>query len=148
MWLGEIDEVVAVIGHPVAEMEGETLTRAMLRFDSGPVALFDALQLEHGGVMGPGDEFRVTGTRAEIVIERGNGSRLLLFNQAHPQGEVLMTKDEGRRAAFGYELLDFERAVLDGKPLEAGPEYALGELRTALAIYRSAESRQWEKVWA
>jgi predicted dehydrogenase len=57
------------------------------------------------------------------------------------------SKDEGRDASFGYELDDFARAVLEGKNLEAGPEYSLGELRTALAIYRSAESRQWEKVW-
>ena len=60
-----------------------------------------------------------------------------------------MSKRAGRGAAsFGYELHDFSRAVLEGKPLEAGPEYSLGELRTALAIYRSAESKQWEKVWA
>ena len=148
MWLGEVDEVVAVVGHPVVEMEGESMARAILRFTSGTVALFDALTLSHGATMGPGDEFRVTGTRGEIVIERGVGGRVMLFNQTHPHGETLMTKDAGRRAAFGYELLDFERAVLDGKPLEATPAHSLGELRIALALYRSAESRQWEKVWA
>jgi predicted dehydrogenase len=49
--------------------------------------------------------------------------------------------------AYGLELADFARAVLDGTELAAGPEESLGELRTALAMYRSAESRQWEKVW-
>ena len=53
----------------------------------------------------------------------------------------------GREAAFGYELADFTHAVLEGKPLAATPEYSLGELRTALAICRSATTRQWEKVW-
>lgn len=146
MWLGEIEEVVAVVGHPLVEMEGESLTRALLRFRSGTVALFDALYA--GAVMGPGEEFRITGTEGELLIERGRDGRLLLFTQAQPTGEVILTKGEGRDAAFGYELADFANAVLTGAPLAAGPEYSLGELRTALAIYRSAESRQWEKVWA
>ncbi len=145
MWLGEIDEVVAVVGHPLAEMEGESLTRALLRFRSGTVAVFDALYA--GAVMGPGEEFRITGTEGELLIEKGNQGRLLLFNRAHPSGEVILTKGNGRDASFGYELADFTSAVLTGTSLAAGPEYSLGELRTALAIYRSAASRQWEKVW-
>jgi predicted dehydrogenase len=145
MWLGEIDEVVAVTGHPLAEMEGESLARALLRFRSGTVAVFDALRA--GAFMGPGEEFRVTGTLGEIVIEKGRGGRLLLFTKEYPDGHVIMNKDEGREAGFGYELDDFTKAVLDAKPLDASPEYSFGELRTALAIYRSAESRQWEKVW-
>jgi predicted dehydrogenase len=145
MWLGEIDEVVAVVGHPLAEMEGESLARALLRFRSGAVAVFDALHA--GAVMGPGEEFRITGTEGELLIEKGLQGRLLLFDQANPSGEVILTKGDGRDASFGYELADFTNAVLTGTPLAAGPEYSLGELRTALAIYRSAESRQWEKVW-
>lgn len=146
MWLGEIEEAVAITGRPLAAMDGESLARSLLRFQSGVVAGFDALHA--GAVMGPGEEFRVTGTEGELLVEKGRGGRLLLFDRAHPSGEVLMHKDEGRAAAFGYELNDFAGAVLDGTPLEAGPEYSLGELRTAFAIYRSAQSRQWEKVWA
>jgi predicted dehydrogenase len=145
MWLGEIDEAVAGVGRFIPEMEGESMARALLRFQSGVVASFDSLY--GGSIMGTGDEFRVTGSAGEIVVEKGLDGRVLLFNQDHPQGETIMTKHAGRMAAFGYELHDFECAVLDGKPLAAGPEYSLGELRTALAIYRSAESRQWEKVW-
>ena len=73
--------------------------------------------------------------------------RLLLYNQAHPEGQLILTKGDGRNASFGYELADFASAALDGTPLAATPAYSLGELRTALAIYRSAASRQWEKVW-
>jgi UDP-N-acetyl-2-amino-2-deoxyglucuronate dehydrogenase len=146
MWLGEIDEVVAVTGRPLAEMDGESLSRSILRFRSGTVAILDALTA--GAAMGPGEEFRVTGTEGEILIEKGWGGRVLLFDREHREGKVILdNKDEGRAAAFGYELNDFVGAVLDGTPLEAGPEYSLGELRTAFAIYRSAESRQWEKVW-
>jgi predicted dehydrogenase len=101
-----------------------------------------------GAQIGGGDEFRITGTLGEVLIEKGACGRVLLFDAAHPDGQTLIAKkDDGRVAAFGYELADFERAVLDGAPLAAGPEYSLGELRTALAIYRSAESRQWERVW-
>jgi predicted dehydrogenase len=145
MWLGEVAEVSAVTGHPLAAMEGESFTRALLRFDSGVVALFDTLY--GGAVLGPGEEFRVTGTQGEIVIERGQHGRLLLFTKAHPDGETLLTNMwEGRAAGFGYELADFARSVLTGTALAASPEYSLGELRTALAIYRSAASKQWEPV--
>ncbi|MDA0708694.1 MAG: Gfo/Idh/MocA family oxidoreductase [bacterium] len=147
MWLGEIDEVVAVTARPQAEMDGESLARAILRFRSGVVAVFDALHA--GAVMGPGEEFRVTGTEGEILIEKGAAGRVLLFDGENPDGKVVSAqKNEGRSAAFGYELNDFVETVLDGTPLEASAEYSLGELRTAFAIYRSAESRQWEKVWA
>lgn len=146
MWLGEIDEVVAVTGRPLAEMEGESLCHALLRFRSGVVAKFDALHA--GAAMGPGEEFRVTGTDGELLVEKGWGGRLLLFDRENREGKVILdNKDEGRAAAFGYELNDFAGAVLDGTALEAGPEYSLGELRTAFAIYRSAVSRRWEKVW-
>lgn len=146
MWLGEIDEVVALTGRVIQEMEDESLVRALLRFQSGAVAVFDAL---HGGAYaGGGEEFRVTGTLGEVIIEKGPNGRVMLFNKDYPQGEALLTKEEGRGAAFGHELNDFAGAVLDGTPLAAPPEYSLGELRTALAIYRSAASRQWERVWA
>ena len=49
--------------------------------------------------------------------------------------------------SYAGELRDFEGAVLDGTPLAAGPEEALGELRSALAMVRSAGSGRWEKVW-
>jgi len=146
MWLGEVGEVVGVTGHPLGAMEGESLAHVLMRFQSGIVATFDALHA--GEFMGPGQEFRITGTLGELIVEKGYQGRLLLFNTANPNGQVILpSKREGRDAAFGYELDDFTHAVLDGRPLQAGPEYSLGELRTALAIYRSAESGQWEKVW-
>lgn len=145
MWLGEIDAVVAVLGYPVAEMEGESLVRALLRFESGVVAVFDALSV--GFEVGPREEFRVTGSAGEIVIEKGREGRVLFFDRDTPKGRQIMAPGKGRQAGFGLELDDFAHAVLEGRPPAAGPEYSLGELRTALAMYRSAESRQWEKVW-
>ena len=53
----------------------------------------------------------------------------------------------GYLQSYAGEMADFEAAVLDGKRLAAGPEAALGELRAALAMARSAETRSWEKVW-
>jgi predicted dehydrogenase len=51
-------------------------------------------------------------------------------------------------ASYAGELLDFARAIREGKPLAAGPEVAIGELRIAQAMERSAHSKRWEKVWA
>ena len=49
--------------------------------------------------------------------------------------------------SYGAQIQAFEAAVLDGTAYPVPPDYALGELRAARALYRSAESRQWEPVW-
>ena len=38
---GKIDEVIGVIGHPFRPMEGESFARALCRFDSGIVSMFE-----------------------------------------------------------------------------------------------------------
>ena len=144
MWMGEVDEVVAVVDRPLERMEGESLARAMLRFESGRVAMFDAMMLET--VLAPDSWWRITGTRGEILIDGGFDGGLRLFDSDHREGMPVM-EPMGYPKSFGPELDDFSKAVLDGKQPEAGPEMALGELRTALAIYRSAANNRWEKVW-
>ena len=144
MWMGEIDEVVGIIGHPLKEMEGESLARALVRFQSGKAAIFDAMMIDT--VFAPDPWWRITGTKGELTIDTGFEGALRLFDADHREGKLLM-EPKGYAQSFGPELADFAAAVLDGKALEAGPEKSLGELRTALAIYRSAESNNWEKVW-
>ncbi len=145
IWLGEIDEVIGTTAHPISDMEGESLVQAIFRFESGVTATFMALNTE--ARTGPGDAFRITGTEGELVIQHGREGNLLLFNHDHPTGEAIMGTAAGTAGSYGYELKDFASAVLSGTALQAKPEYSLGELRTALALYRSVESRTWEKVW-
>jgi len=141
MWLGEMTETVAALAHPFPAMEGESLCRALCRFESGVVAVFDAMLAP--GPLGPEPLFRVTGTRGELVIE-GIG-RVKLFDGREPRGTVV---GQGNYLqSYEGELADFAAAVLDGAPLAAGPEVAVGELRAALAMYRSHETRRWEPVW-
>jgi predicted dehydrogenase len=142
IWLGEVDEVVAALGRPFERMEGESLVRALLRFESGVVAVFDAL-LTEGGIA-PDSLFRITGRKGEITID-GIG-RVKLYDGSDPKGQV-MGEPGGYMKSYAGEMADFERAVLDGKPLDAEPESSLGELRSALAMVRSGESGRWEKVW-
>jgi len=145
MMLGEIDEVVAATGRHVAGMEGESWAHALFRFVSGVTASFDALLSP--SPVAPTEDFRITGTGGELVIEHGREGRLLLFDAAHPDGETVMQTFPGKVDSYGAELHDFSLAVLDGKPLEASPEFSLGEMRTALAMYRSTETKRWEAVW-
>ena len=145
MWMGEIEEVIGTIGYPLQQMEGESLTRALLRFQSGKTATFDAMMIDT--VFAPDPWWRVTGTKGELTIDTGFVGALRLFDSDHREGQLLM-EPRGYPQSFGPELADFAAAVLDGKKPEAGAEHSLGELRTALAIYRSAESGVWEKVWA
>ena len=146
MWMGEIDEVVAALDYPLERMEGESLARALIRFQSGKIAAFDAMMLDT--VLGPDPWWRIIGTQGEIILDSGFGGLggVRLFDEEHREG-LQVQEAQGYAKSFGPELLDFSRAVLEGKELEAGPEHALGELRTALAMYRSAATRKWEKVW-
>ncbi|MCZ6782915.1 MAG: Gfo/Idh/MocA family oxidoreductase [Proteobacteria bacterium] len=143
MWLGELDEVVAALGHPLDGMEGESLVRALLRFRSGVVAVFDGLLTR--GALGPERLFRITGSRGEITVD-GPG-RVMLYDEESPRGRQV-GETGGYMKSYAGELADFAAAVLDGAPLAAGPEQSLGELRGALAMVRSAETGRWEKVWA
>jgi predicted dehydrogenase len=141
MWLGELDEVVAAFARPFARMEGESLVRALLRFRSGHVASFDALLSE--APLAPELLFRITGTAGEIAID-GLG-RCVVYDAEHRKG-LPVGEPGGYLQSYAGEMADFEAAVLDGKPLAAGPEASLRELRAALAMERSVESRRWEKV--
>ena len=144
--LGEIEEVVAATGNHLPNREVESYGLSLLRFRSGTIATFKAILT--AAATGPIIDFRITGSEGEIVIERGREGRLLLFNQENRQGLEVMSASKGKSISYGVELEDFCAAVLDGRELAASAEYALGELRTAKAMYRSVESGRWESVWA
>ena len=145
MMLGEVDEVIAATGHHIDGMEGESWAQALLRFENGVVASFYTLL--HAGPVAGTEDFRVTGTSGEIVMEHGPEGRMLLVDGEHPEGQKLMDAYPGKVASYGAELHDFSLAVLEGRALAADAAFSLGELRTALAMYRSTASGRWEKVW-
>ena len=141
MWLGELAEVVAVTGRPYAAMEGESLCRALCRFESGVVASFDAILTP--GPAAPLPLFQVTGSRGELVVDVLG--RVKLYDGSDPRGSVVC--HGGYLQSYERQLAAFEATVLDGVPPAAGAEYALGEVRGALAMVRSAASGRWEAVW-
>ena len=47
----------------------------------------------------------------------------------------------------GKVIEDFAHCVLSGRTPAAGAADSLAELRTALAIYKSAQTGKWENVW-
>ena len=113
----------------------------MVTTDDSGQASFDVILAP--GPVAPLPLFQVTGTKGELVVD-GLG-RVKLYDGSDPRGSVVgqgsyLQSYEGQIAAF-------EAAVLDGVPAPAPAEYALGELRGALAMYRSAASRTWEPVW-
>ena len=145
MMLGEIESVCAATSRHVPEMEGESLAHSLLRFESGVIGTFSAVH--NTAPFGRSDDFRITGTQGEIVIEQGRTGRLMLYNNDHPEGLEVMSSFDSKLASYGVELADFASFVLDDTELAAPPEYAMGELRVALAMYRSVDSGTWENVW-
>ncbi|MDA0824910.1 MAG: Gfo/Idh/MocA family oxidoreductase [Proteobacteria bacterium] len=144
MWMGEIDEVVGIMGHPLKQMKGESLMRSIIRFQSGKSAVLEAMVIDT--VFAPDPWWRITGSCGELTIESGISGGIWLWGRDNRHGKRLM-EPRGYAQSFGPELADFTAAVLDGTRLQAGPEMALGELRTAHAIYRSAQLGRWVKAW-
>jgi predicted dehydrogenase len=142
VWLGEANEVVAALGYPHRGMEGESLCRALMRFDSGVVASFDAMLAT--GAIAPAPLFTVTGTTGELTVE---GSGWVKCYDGTDWRGTKVGEQGGYLQSYEHEWADFVAVVRDGAPPAVPPEYALGELRCALAMYRSAESRRWERVW-
>ncbi|MGA2519728.1 MAG: Gfo/Idh/MocA family oxidoreductase [Acidimicrobiales bacterium] len=141
MWLGELSEIVAVTGHPFPAMEGESLCRALCRFESGVVASFDVVLSP--GPTAPLPLFQVTGTHGEIVIDVLG--RVKLYDGSEPRGTVV--GQGGYLHSYERQMAAFEAAVLDGVVPPCDAAYAVGEVRAALAVYRSAASGRWEAVW-
>jgi predicted dehydrogenase len=141
MWLGELSEVVAVTGRPFQAMEGESLCRALCRFESGVVASFDAILSP--GPTAPLPLFQITGTKGEIVIDVLG--RLKVYDGTEFGGTVV--GQGGYLKSYEHQLVAFEAAVLDDAPMAGGAAYSLGEVRAALAMDRSARSGGWEAVW-
>jgi UDP-N-acetyl-2-amino-2-deoxyglucuronate dehydrogenase len=141
MWLGELVDVVAVTGRPYRDMEGESLCRALCRFDSGVVASFDALLSP--GPVAPLPLFQITGSLGEIVIDVLG--RVKLYDGSDPRGAVV--GQGGYLQSYEAQWAAFETAVLDGVPPPVDAAYSLGELRGAEAMVRSAQSGRWEPVW-
>lgn len=139
-WMGEVESLVAVVGHPFADMEGESHCQAIFRFQSGKTAAFEALNID--GYIGPQDWWRIVGQTGEIAIREGFMGELLVFDSDSPEGRRVMDT-VGFQGAFAGEIADFANAVLNGTPLRAGPEQSLTEFKLAQAIYRSARTGQW-----
>jgi len=140
MWCGELEQVVATTSRSQADWQVESLCRALCRFDSGVVASFDAVLAVAAGATVP--RFQITGSAGEIVID---AAHVRLYGPNGGAGEVVGGSDY--LLSYEGEWRDFEAAVLDGAPLSASADYGVGELRGALAMYRSAVSGGWENVW-
>ena len=67
LWMGEIARVVAVNERPLATMAGESLTHAIVKFESGKTATFDCLVMD--APMSKAEPFfRIQGTKGEIEL--------------------------------------------------------------------------------
>jgi len=68
MWLGEIDEVVAITGNPFENMEGESLVKAIFKFQNNLTATFEAIMTDT--YFAPDPYWRIIGSKGELVIEK------------------------------------------------------------------------------
>ena len=122
-------------------MDGESLAFVLLRFDSGVIGSFEVCS--SGGNWKPSRPmFSVEGSLGELVID--GDFKLRLYNAQHPEGEAVSFK---RHHPHGMVINEFANWCLSGKEPAATGEDALGEVRVALAVYRSQQSKSWESVW-
>ena len=87
-----------------------------------------------------GDRRRPRGVEARCVVDTDLGPGI--GDEANPRGlRVDAGEPQGYMLSYAGQFRDFAAATLRGAALAAGPEESLGELRTALAMERSAASR-------
>ncbi len=90
----------------------------------------------------PGPWPRCLSSRSPAVVPRvviDALGRVKLYDGSDPRGTVV--GQGGYLQSYEYQIAAFEAAVLDGVVPAVGAEYSLGELRGALAMYRSAAVR-------
>ena len=68
-----------------------------------------------------------------------------VYTQDSPTGRDLGSQG-GYSAAFTPQMEEFLSAVVGGYQLEESGRQALGEVAVAQAVYRSLETRRWEKT--
>ena len=141
MWLGEINEVFAVTARVLDEMEGESLCRALCRFESGVVASFDAVLTP--GPAAPVAPFQLTGTKGEIVVEHG---RVLLYRRERGAGS------RRRRRELLHELRSPDRRFRGSgtrrcRACRVGRATPWGSSERRLPCTGRRHSGRWEPVW-
>ena len=139
-WFGEVIETFCKFSYPHPLMEGESLSQAIFTFENSVTAIFEGVLTEKT-VFLKDYPFRITGTLGEIVVgPEGNG--VYIFDQEHPKG-VQVLNDHGYINSFYHQFHDFYSCVSAGKSPDASAEYALGEMKVALAMERSNSERAW-----
>jgi len=108
-------------------------------------------ETDWGAPYDPDADFKVIGTEGEIQCVIGGSGRddnpngsVKLWNHANPEGK---TEDCEEVNGHGKCIEDFAVCALTGRAPAASAADSLAELRTALAIYKSARTGVWEGVW-
>ena len=139
-WFGEIIGTFSKFSYPHPLMEGESLSQAIFTFENSVTAIFEGILTEKT-VFSKDYPFRITGTLGEIVVgPEGNG--VYIFDQEHPEG-VQVLNEHGYINSFYHQFHDFYSCVSAGKIPDASAEYALGEMKVALAMERSNIEGTW-----
>lgn len=164
--LGRIEEVFAItrVGlQPELQMEGETLSHALLKIapcdSEGPlmqptgsgqlVATYSSNMLATAPMAYDScPYFRISGTHGELVIHGDGGLRL--YNEEHAKGKDIIAKPHKDWFYRGFVGLwhDIYRMCVD-KDHQAAHDNVIREaddVRVALAVYESAKSGQWEQT--
>ena len=174
--VGRIEEVVAVTRYGLAPelgMEGESLGHAIMKIqspesDDGPLAqpkgsgcltatyscnMLSTAPMAHN--MCP--YFRVTGTKGELVIggdglakEKPGAGGLRLYDESSPAGKNMLPTDRMGGFFLGFAGLWVEvYRICSERDYEKAHETvirAADDVRTVLAMYKSAETGMWEST--
>jgi len=151
MWLGKALRVCAVAGKTLQQMRGPSLTNALITFDSGVTAVFEALLAPRAISDQP--FFVLQGTLGEIVIDdfdggarmytlEGSALKVTDLNEGVPRGDPRV----GWCTGYVGEMAAFAAAILDGTPPEATAQEGVEDVRVMMAMMKAAASGQWEEV--
>ncbi|CAK9041204.1 unnamed protein product [Durusdinium trenchii] len=148
MFLGKAQSVSAVAGRALPHMRGPGMTQALICFECGVTAVFEAILAP--GAISEQPFFVIQGTKGEVVLDGFAGGGRIYCIQDGKMMEQDINRDYsgpvGWDTGYAGEMRDFALAIRQKTALAAAPHEALEDLRLMLAIMRAAKTRQWQVV--
>lgn len=141
---GRVQRATGFVDRIMADMEGESIARAALQFESGRCASLSATVMATGRFPPPLPWMTVLGTQGSLTVHSSFDGGATLFSDGGPAtGEPLVFDGpSGYFASFPPMWADIEQYFATGAPPRSQPEEAFADVAIVQAVYAAATHRR------
>lgn len=151
---GDIKRVFAHTAHQSTLVEGEDLAVVMLEFRNGVFGIIDIswgsyIPEEYRGERGAVDPFVVEGDAGTIELDPRQNDALIITTASGTERRDAhrhLTRSQAYQESYLHAHTDFIRCLRTGEQVENHARDNLKTLLVAMAVYESAERKDWVDV--